>query len=743
MFETLTLLILIAAGLVALSVFTSLVSFRIGAPLLLVFLLVGLAAGEDGPGGIAFSDTRAAYFIGSIALTFILFDSGFRTRLATFRLAAAPALALATIGVALTAGVVGAAAHYLFGWAWTDGLLLGAIVGSTDAAAVFFLLRVGGVNLREMISATLEVESGSNDPMAIFLTVTLIGMITAGSMEADAAAGAELILEFVRQMGLGLLLGLSGGYAIVQIVNRLKLEAALYPILVLALALVLMTVTTLAGGSGFLAVYVAGILCGNVRMRQQPSLKKFQGGTTWLSQIGMFVTLGLLASPSQFGEVALEGFGLAAVLIFLARPFAVWLCLMPFGFSRGEIAFVSWVGLRGAVSILLAILPLIAGLPNAQEIFNVTFLIVLTSLVLQGWTIRPMARWLKLTVPPRMGPVDRIELELPGGQDHELVGYTIHPASPVARGERIPRWARPVLILREGRSSRLQKAGKPQPGDRLYILASPRQVPVLDTLFAAVTQEENDPALFGDFDLDPDTQLAELGALYGFHVHKADAEMTLRAFMKRELGDDVEPADRVAYGDIDLVVRAIDSDHVITAVGLAVEHIDPAEPTLPFFFSREDFSRVARRLANRIRRRRARAKVMARRRQAYDRTEDTSGDAAAAAAAAAIASPDAEPFKEPPMEPSRMPEEAPREAGSSAPGPAGQAQAKAPPVKGKATTGQTTTSKATTGETTTGESDDDAEDEPAQDWRSSSSRDSRDEEDEAPRIAAASHGSTG
>jgi cell volume regulation protein A len=314
---------------------------------------------------------------------------------------------------------------------------------------------------------------------------------------------------------------------------------------------------------------------------------------------------------------------------------------MPFGFSRSEIAFVSWVGLRGAVSILLAILPLISGLPNAQEIFNVTFLIVLTSLVLQGWTIRPMARWLKLTVPARMGPVDRIELELPGGQDLELVGYTVHPASPVARGERIPRWARPVLILREGRNIRLQKAGKPQPGDRLYILASPRQVPVLDTLFAAATQEENDPALFGDFDLDPETRLAELGALYGFHVNKGDADLTLRAFMMRELGDDVEPTDRVAYGDIDLVVRAIDDDHVITAVGLAVEHVEPAEPTLPFFFSREDIYKVARRIAGRIRRNRARVKVLARRKSAYDRPEAAEAPAAAVAAAAAQDTPPA------------------------------------------------------------------------------------------------------
>lgn len=239
-------------------------------------------------------------------------------------------------------------------------------------------------------------------------------------------------------MGLGLVAGLAGGYAIVQIVNRVPLEPALYPIVVLALALTLFGATSLAGGSGFLAAYVAGLLCGNVRIRQQPALKNFQGGMTWLGQIGMFVTLGLLATPSQFAEAALPGFALAFVLIFIARPFAVWLCLVPFGFTRAEIAFVSWVGLRGAVSILLAILPLIAGLDNAQTIFNVTFLIVLTSLVLQGWTIRPMAEKLKLTVPPRMGPVERIELELPGGEDHELVGYTVHPQSPVARGERVP-----------------------------------------------------------------------------------------------------------------------------------------------------------------------------------------------------------------------------------------------------------------------------------------------------------------
>jgi cell volume regulation protein A len=621
MLETLNLVILIAAGLVAVSVFTSLVSFRVGAPLLLVFLLVGIAAGEDGPGGIAFSDARAAYFIGSIALAIILFDSGFRTRLSTFRLAAAPALVLATLGVGITSAVVGTAAHLLFDWSWVEGLLLGAIVGSTDAAAVFFLLRVGGVHLREMISATLEVESGSNDPMAIFLTMTLVSMITAGALDFDSGTAGGLALQFVQQMGIGLVAGLAGGYAIVQLVNRVNLEPALYPIVVLALALALSGATSLAGGSGFLAVYVAGITCGNVRIRQQPALKNFQGGMTWLGQIGMFVTLGLLATPSQFGEVALPGLVLAAVLIFVARPVAVWLCLLPFGFTRAEIAFVSWVGLRGAVSILLAILPLIAELPNAQAIFNVTFLIVLTSLVLQGWTIRPMAKWLKLIVPARRGPVERIELELPGGLDHEIVCYTVHPASAVARGARIPRWARPTLILRDGKTIRLQKAGRPEAGDRVYILTNARQVPVLDALFAGAPEDEHDPALFGDFPLDPGTRIADVGAAYGFRVERRDAELTLKQVMERELGDDIEPTDRVPYGDIDLVVRDIDDDHGIIGVGLAVEHVEPEEPVLPFFFSRQDLSRMGKRAANRLRMRRARKKVTARRLSAYDRPE--------------------------------------------------------------------------------------------------------------------------
>lgn len=611
MIETMYLVILVAAGLVAISVFTSLISFRVGAPLLLVFLLVGLAAGEDGPGGIEFADARAAYFIGSIALAIILFDSGFQTRFSTLRMAAAPALTLATAGVGLTAALMGTAAHFIFGWSWAEGFLLGSIVGSTDAAAVFFLLRVGGVHLRQMISATLEVESGSNDPMAIFLTVTLVALLSAGA--TGNAPLLTLVVQFARQMGLGFILGLAGGYVIVQIVNRIQLEPALYPIVVLALALVLFAATSMIGGSGFLAVYLAGILCGNVRIRQSPALKRFQGGMTWLGQIGMFVTLGLLATPSQFGEVWAAGLAMALFLIFIARPVAVWLCLLPFGFVRAESAFISWVGLRGAVSILLAILPLINYLPNAQAIFNVTFLIVLTSLVVQGWTIKPMARWLKLIVPPRLGPVERMELELPGGVDHELVAYRVHPDSAVVHGGRLPRWARPVLVVRGGRSLRVQSAGRPQGNDRIYILTSSRQVPVLDQLFAPPAEGAHDPALYGDFALHPDAMLSEVGAVYGFEVEAEDQDLTLREFMRRELGDDIEPTDRVAYGNIDFIVRAIDAQHGVEQIGLAVEHIETAEPNLPFFFSREEIAEFARDRYRRFKARRARKKVLQRR----------------------------------------------------------------------------------------------------------------------------------
>ncbi len=557
MFETMYLAILIGAGLVMAAVFTSWIAFRFGAPILLIFLAVGLVAGEDGL-GLAFDNGGAAYFLGSIALAIILFDSGFGTKLAAFRQAALPAIVLATIGVMLTTAMVGMATRVVFGFPWLQSLLLGAVVSSTDAAAVFFLLRVGGIHLRDRVRSVLEVESGCNDPMAIFLTVTLVELITHGTPEAGVTV--TFVVAFVREIGLGFVLGLAGGFAIVRLVNRLELESGLYPIVVLASSLVLFAIAGVFHCSGFLAVYVAGLVAGNRRLREAVTLRQFQDGMTWLAQIGMFVVFGLLATPSEFPRIAIQGLLLGLFLIFVARPVAIWLCLTMFRFQREETAFIAWVGLRGAVSLLLAILPLIALLPRGQEIFNAAFIIVLASLVIQGWTIRPMARQLGLIIPPTLGPVDKVELELPGTANHELVVYHVVPDSPVARGERIPRWARPSLVVRKEQSMRPQYAGRIEPDDRVYLFTSPRNIRLLDRLFASPAQvEEDDKDFFGEFMIDPTHTLGELAAAYGVEPPAIPAT-PIGVHMLERLGGHAEVGDRVPIQFIELIVRDTGED---------------------------------------------------------------------------------------------------------------------------------------------------------------------------------------
>ena len=592
MFEAMNVAILIGATLVVAAAFTSLLSFRFGAPLLLVFLLVGLLAGEDGL-GLKFDNLGAAYFIGSIALIIILFDSGYATRLSVLRLAALPSLALATVGVVLTAVLVGVAAEVILGLSWREGLLIGVIVAPTDAAAVFFLLRVGGITLRDRVRSTLEVESGSNDPMAIFLTLALVGVLSAGG---DLSVG--IIGDFALQLVVGGVGGLAAGVLIVQIVNRTQFDAGLYPIVVTALALMTFAVTGMLGGSGFLAVYVAGLVSGNARMRHAVALRRFQEGTTWLAQIAMFLTLGLLATPSQFPAVAVPALLLSAFLTLVARPIAVWVCLVAFRFSRQEMAFIAWVGLRGAVSIMLAILPIVSGLPSGRPMFNVAFVVVLVSLLVQGWTIGPMARFLGLIVPGRSGPVDRIELELPGSSAYEIVAYVVHPESAVARGHRIPRWARPSLVIRNGRTLRPHRAGRPEAGDRIYVITTPEYVGLLDGLFGGRAGAD-DPQLYGDFALAPDTRLADVARAYPVELVPGDGQLTAAQFLRRELSGAIEAGDRVPLGDVDIIVRRVSDSHEIVEVGLALEHGRVARPKIPLFQTPGEIADLVRRLVHR------------------------------------------------------------------------------------------------------------------------------------------------
>ncbi|NNU70075.1 potassium/proton antiporter [Rhizobium indicum] len=590
--EAFYIVVLVSTALVLLAAFSSLLAFRFGAPLLLLFLMIGLAAGVDGL-GIEFSNNYLAYILGSIALAVILFDSGFGTPMQAFRLAAVPSLALASVGVLITASLFAFAAMWLLNFTWLEGLLLGSIVASTDAAAVFFLLRIGGINIRDKVRSTLEVESGTNDPMAIFLTIALVEVLASGERYAGINIG--MLAMFVQQMGLGVILGLLGGMMIVLIVSKLDTDRGLTPIFVLALALLVFSFTGAVGGSGFLAVYVAGIYAGNRKMQAIGTIKRFQDGMTWLAQIIMFLVLGLLATPSQFPVIIVPAILLALFLIFIARPLAIWLSLLPFDYTQQEIGFVAWVGLRGAVSILLAIMPILGGLENGQIYFNTAFIIVLVSLLLQGWTIKPVAKKLGLIIPPRIGAVDKVEVDLPGAANHELLSYRVIKDSPVLRGERIPRWATPSLVIRDGKSMRYQYAGRLREHDLVYLFIVPSYSRLLDRLFASRAPVDDDDAeFFGAFALSPARPAADLDAAYGPGLlNESEKGLTIAELMRQRLGGKADYADRVRLGSIILIVRDLDEHDHITSVGMSLEAVEPAI-TLPIFLNLKDITQRIR-----------------------------------------------------------------------------------------------------------------------------------------------------
>ncbi|ACI56507.1 sodium/hydrogen exchanger [Rhizobium leguminosarum bv. trifolii WSM2304] len=599
--EAFYIVVLVSTALVLLAAFSSLLAFRFGAPLLLLFLMIGLAAGVDGL-GIEFSNNYLAYILGSIALAVILFDSGFGTPMHAFRLAAVPSLALASVGVLITASLFAFAAMWLLNFTWLEGLLLGSIVASTDAAAVFFLLRIGGINIRDKVRSTLEVESGTNDPMAIFLTIALVEVLASGERYAGINIG--MLAMFVQQMGLGVILGLLGGMMIVLIVSKLDTDRGLTPIFVLALALLVFSFTGAVGGSGFLAVYVAGIYAGNRKMQAIGTIKRFQDGMTWLAQIIMFLVLGLLATPSQFPAIIVPAILLALFLIFVARPLAIWLSLLPFDYTQQEIGFVAWVGLRGAVSILLAIMPILGGLENGQIYFNTAFIIVLVSLLVQGWTIKPVAKKLGLIIPPRIGAVDKVEVDLPGAANHELLSYRVIKDSPVLRGERIPRWATPSLVIRDGKSMRYQYAGRLRENDLVYLFIVPSYSRLLDRLFASrAPVDEDDAEFFGAFALSPARPAADLDAAYGPGLlNESEKGLTIAELMRQRLGGKADYADRVRLGSIILIVRDLDEHDHVTSVGMSLEAVEPAI-TLPIFINLKDIiERIRDRLKGRRRR---------------------------------------------------------------------------------------------------------------------------------------------
>ncbi|MBX3610043.1 MAG: potassium/proton antiporter [Hydrogenophaga sp.] len=391
--DFLALPLLAGAALVFFSVLAGVVSARAGFSFLLVFLVVGMLAGEDGPGGLRFDDFRLSFWVGNVALAVILLDGGLRTELTTFRTGLRPALVLATLGVLVSAGITGAAAHWLLHLDWPMALLVGAIVGSTDAAAVFSLLKSSGVKLNERVAATLEIESGLNDPMAVFLTLTFIGiaLIYGAGGNAPGVSALDIVWSLAQQFGWGTAAGLGSGWGMAELLKRLGRGVdgggGIRALLIVSGGLAVFAATTWLGGSGFLAVYVMGVVAGNRARRLVRSSLSAMDGYAWLAQAGMFLLLGLLVTPSAMLGMVLPAVGVSLVLMVIARPVSVWLCLKPFRFASNEIHYISWVGLRGAVPIVLAVFPVMAAVPGAQAYLNVALVVVLTSLLLQGSTI--------------------------------------------------------------------------------------------------------------------------------------------------------------------------------------------------------------------------------------------------------------------------------------------------------------------------------------------------------------------
>ncbi|MGH8531014.1 MAG: potassium/proton antiporter [Nevskiales bacterium] len=564
-------LILLAGVLFIISILATVVSPRVGAPLLLVFLIIGMLAGENGPGGIQFNNYPLANLAATAALAVVLFDGGMRTRIEDFRVGLRPALALATLGVVLTFLIVGAFARWLLDLSWAEGLLLGAIVASTDAAATFSLLQTSGVTLNQRVSATLEIESGTNDPVAIFLTLGVIGFMQAGT----AWSLLDPLWLLTLQFGLGAAFGIYGGRLLVYALNRLELAESLYPLFALFGGLLIFGITAVFEGSGFLAVYLAGLTLGNRRVHGAAAIRRFHDGITWMSQIGMFLILGLLATPSDLLPVAAPALLVALVLILVARPLAVWLCLWPFRFPPREKFYVSWIGLRGTVPIVLATFPWVFGLENAALYFNITFFIVLVSLVLQGWTAVPLARWLDLDVPDTSVRVRRVDFDLPGSHAHEIVSYRVAPDSGV-RGLRLkelslPETARVVSVVRRGLVQPYREWGVLQEGDHVSLLAEQDELSALDVLFERKPQREarteaDRQRFFGDFPIEPGAPLQALADIYNLELPPDARGATVADYIMRVLPRPVV-GDRLKLGEVSLVVKEMEEGRIVE-VGL-------------------------------------------------------------------------------------------------------------------------------------------------------------------------------
>jgi potassium/hydrogen antiporter len=561
-------IILLAGILLLIGILSSKFSLRLGLPVLVLFLVVGMLAGEEGLGGIVFDNFAVAHAIGTLALALILFDGGLRTPLRSLRMSWKPSVLLATGGVLITSLVTGIAAGQILGLPLLHGMLLGSIIGSTDAAAVFAVLRSQGLRLRQRLASVLEIESGSNDPMAIFLTIGLLEVL----MER-LELGPQLIQLFLLQMGIGTVAGLAVGWGAVYVINRINLETAgLYPVLTGACGLLAFGMAAALGGSGFLSIYLAGIVLGNSRIVFQRGTFLFHDGLAWIGQITMFVVLGLLSTPSALIPVAGQGLLIAAVLIFIARPIAVVPFLLFFRFSLRELILISWVGLKGAVPIILATYPLLFGLPEGMLLFNVVFFVVLVSAILQGWTLPSLADYLGLQENGAPAPAVTLEITSLRDVDADIVEYTVEGGSHAA-GRKLSQLALPdgvVVAMIARRNSLIPPRGSTtiEPGDHMFVVLRPETRSAVDGIFSRDRVAPGAKAARSGLPLPGAVTVAELRQLYGVELEAA-ADRTLDDILREQLGSGLREGSAVVVDGVRLHVQELSEDRV-SRVGLEI-----------------------------------------------------------------------------------------------------------------------------------------------------------------------------
>lgn len=593
--DTLNILYLVGALLIFASIMASTLSARLGVPLLLLFLIVGMLAGEQGILCIEFSQYGLANFVGQAALACILLDGGLRTSFKSFRVGLKPAITLATWGVLVTVVVLGIFVTWLLDVDWRFGLLMAAIVGSTDAAAVFSLLRNGGVKLNDRVQATLELESGANDPLAILLVTGLIAL----NVDPAGQTAIGFLLLLLQQLGFGLGMGLLFGFLLARLLPKLHLAEGMYAILILSAGLAVFAATNLLGGSGFLAVYLTGVLIGNHKVRSTEHVMRVMDSFAWLSQAVLFVVLGLLATPSNVINVWHYSVAITAFMILIARPIAVYTSVKPFKFKDREIGFISWVGLRGAVPITLALLPVMAGIDNAFMLFDIAFGVVVLSLILQGMTIPFMANLFRVRIPTNKDPKEELEVWVSDKASITLYEFEVQSGAfaigrhPMDVSRRIsPDEISVFALLRKQEIVVVDESTKLKFGDSVWYAMRGNHASKIANIFNDTTLDRKViDDFYGDWLLSPSVKLGDLPFFTDImesetlveslksqadHVEQEDEtfqksmwDQTVAEYVKGSLGTAPVSGDTVAISEEwALVIKEVDDKGKLRTIGL-------------------------------------------------------------------------------------------------------------------------------------------------------------------------------